>query len=190
MNKIDSYITAYMGEKAFSEENRLTLFALLDAYYYGIETDVGNDSDNDTLTFPNELSQNIDERESGIGNRLKNIEIDVNSSDGCFNTLMLAVGHADAPMVKFLLEHGADPNVWIGMDEEPNIPKQNWYLEDIDIQYMNESFGNEKCADYLDALIRTATVLTRYGRLNSFGGICLTVDKDGNGCFSGRKTLF
>lgn len=61
------------------------------------------------------------------------------TGNGCFNALMLAVGHADEAMTAFLLANGANPHTWPNMDELPEELRINYYLEDIDVHYMDES---------------------------------------------------
>ncbi len=40
-------------------------------------------------------------------------------------------------MTEFLIWNGANANYWPDMDEEPEYMRDNYYLEDIDIAYIN-----------------------------------------------------
>ena len=49
---------------------------------------------------------------------------------------------------------------------EESLPgESNYYLDDIDINYMNECFANDKDIDYLKALFQTALVLVEDAHL-------------------------
>ena len=47
--------------------------------------------------------------------------------------MLFATGCGDSYMVNYLLDKGADPNKWPGMDEEPEEYRKNGYLEDIEV---------------------------------------------------------
>ena len=168
------------------------VYSLIDTYYMYIVGDIeAEDSDLDP-PFPEELLQPIEDRESGIGSALK-ILLDeghnVNDSDDDFNALMLAVGSGDAPMVRFLIQHGADANSWPNMEE--SLPGEgNYYLDEIDINYMNECFANDKDIDYLKALSQTAFVLVEDAHLGPYSGFSLKIDENGTVSLGPAKTLF
>ena len=122
--------------------------------------------------------------------RLLDAGCDVDATDGGFNALMLAVSAGDAPMVQFLIKHGADANKWPDMGEVPSSGEGNYYLDDIDIHFMNECFANEKDVVYLKALHRTALVLTEEARLGPYRGHNLTIDEEGNVLLGPAKVLF
>ena len=133
------------------------------------------------MPFSGELKQPVEDRISGIIvalTQLINAGHDVNESDGFLNALMLAVGHGDAPMVQFLIEHGADVNTWPDMDKEPEWMRQNYYLKDIDIHYMDECFADDKDVEYMKALHQTALVLVGLGHLRPYSGHCLITPAD------------
>lgn len=144
--------------------------------YYDDYIDVLNESED--APYPKELTLPLKDRESGIYDAvtwLVEQGYNVNRGD-CFNPLMMAVGHADAPMTSFLLQHGADANYWPEMDKSSEPLHDNYYLEDIDIAYLNETWP--KSERYIDALLQTAKVLLQEGNTGSFFGICLVADAE------------
>ena len=66
------------------------------------------------------------------------------------------------------------------MGEEPEWMRQNYYLEDIDIHFMDECLADDKDLEYMKALHQTALVLSDVGHLGPYSGHCLTIDQDGN----------
>ena len=160
------------------------VYELIDTYYQQVAYSPPEDDDDmEEVLFSEELKQPVEDRISGIMTALTqilNAGHDINRSDGYFNAMMLAVGCGDAPMVQFLIEHGADVNTWPHMDKEPEWMRQNYYLEDIDIHFMDECFANDKDLEYMKALYQTALVLAKFGHLGPYTGHCLAVDEDGN----------
>lgn len=177
------------------ENPSASVYNLLDTYYQCVIGEIdkmADDVNREKEPFPEELLQTIEKRRSGIGialTRLLDDGYDIDGSDGYFNALMLAVGNADSPMVHYLLQHGADANSWPHMEE--SIPgERNYYLDDIDIQYMDECFANDKDIDYLKALQRTALVLVEDAHLGPYYGHSLTIDEEGNISLGPAKVLF
>ena len=159
------------------------IYELVDTYYqsviYKIDEYDENDEPEDT-SYPEELLKPLSERDSGIAEALSVLikqGYDVHESDGSFNALMLAVGSADEPMTAFLLANGADPHTWPDMDELPEEWRQNYYLEDIDIHYMDACYDHDE--DYKTALVRTAQTFVKMSGLKKFGGLCLLLKEDG-----------
>ena len=118
---------------------------LLDTYYRYVDSLEADDSYSEEFTIP------LEERKHGIYEALSwlvNEHYDFNAEYECESALALSVGYADAPMTSFLIQNGADANKWPYMGEIPGIPENNYYLEDIDIQYLNETWprteGNRK----------------------------------------------
>lgn len=177
------------------DDSAAQVFDLIDAYYQRVvdnsdEENKGSDLYNDGL-FPAELKQPVNERKSGICDAILYLlgkGCNINKAKGGFNAMMLAVGAADAPMVEFLLKNGATVHEWPDMTDDPN--SQNYYLESIDLGYMHEGFSNDPDQEYLDALMKTASVLVRVGGLRSFSGFCLTVDEEGHGSIAPAKVLY
>lgn len=134
-----------------------------------------------------ELRLALDRRPSGIGEALETLAAaGVNVRDEGDEVLRTAVGAGDAFFVEWLLEHGADPTVW--SDREPW--EQNWYLDEVDLIMMDESFSNDGKEEYIEMLAKTAAVLVKKGGLRNFGGYCFTVDEEGSISFFGPKVLF
>jgi len=159
------------------------IYELVDTYYqsviYKIDEYDENDEPEDT-SYPEELLKPLSERDSGIAEALSVLikqGYDVHESDGSFNALMLAVGSADEPMTAFLLANGADPHTWPDMDELPEEWRQNYYLEDIDIHYMDACYDHDE--DYKAALVRTTQTFVKMSGLKKFGGLCLLLTEDG-----------
>ena len=160
------------------------IYELIDTYYqcviYKVD-EYDDDKGPEDTSYPEELLKPLAERESGIAEALSVLidqGYDVHESDGCFNALMLAVGSADEPMTAFLLANGADPYTWPEMDELPEEWRENFYLEDIDIHFMDACSDHDEA--YKAALLRTAQTFVRLSGLRNVGGFCLLVDENGN----------
>ena len=63
-------------------------------------------------------------------------------------------------------------------------------MDDIDINYMNECFANDKDNDYLKALFQTALVLVEDAHLGPYSGFSLKIDEDGTVSLGPAKTFF
>ena len=156
---------------------------LIETYYQNVVyADIDLDDDCDETLFSAEFLLPPEERASGIGAALIQLldrgnDID-RPRDGS-NALMHAVGSGDAPMTHFLLLRGADPNSWPEMSEEPELGFGNWYLDEIDICYLNESICNDKNIDYLKGLYNTVLVLADEGHLGPYYGHCLVIEENG-----------
>ena len=159
------------------------IYKLVDTYYQCVIYEIDEYDENDEpedASYPEELLKPLSERDSGIEEALSVLikqGYDVHESDGCFNALMLAVGSADEPMTAFLLADGADPHTWPDMDELPEERRQNYYLKDIDIHYMDACYDHDE--DYKAALVRTAQTFVKMSGLKNFGGLCLLLTEDG-----------
>ncbi len=160
------------------------IYELIDTYYQCVISKVdeydGDEEPEDT-SYPEELLKPLAERESGIAEALSVLidqGYDVHESDGCFNALMLAAGSADESMTAFLLANGADPYTWPDMDQMPEEWRENFYLEDIDIHYMDAC--NDRDEAYRTALLHTAQTFVRVSGLRNVAGLCLLVDENGN----------
>ena len=126
------------------------IYELVDTYYqcviYKID-EYDDDEEPTDASYPEELLYQLPERQSGIFEAMSMLisqGYDVNESDGCFNALMLAVGHADEAMTAFLIANGANPHTWPNMDELPEEQRMNYYLEDIDVHYMDACFDHDE----------------------------------------------
>ncbi len=141
---------------------------LLDAYYQNCIGSMDDDDD----SYPEEFTIPLKDRHYGIYEALlwlANEHFDFNSEYEGESALMMAVECADAPMTSFLIQNGADANKWPDMEELPDIPKSNYYLEDIDIKYLNECWPRTE--RYIKALLETARVLLDEGKTGSFKGV-------------------
>ncbi len=129
-------------------------------------------SDNRNAPYPEELTIPLKERDYGICEALSWLvmeKYDFNTEYEGDSPLMISVGYADEPMTSFLIQNGADANKWPNMGEFPEIPEENFYLVDIDIQYLNECWPRTE--RYIKALLETAKVLLKEGETGSFNGI-------------------
>ena len=198
MTTINFKLKAVLNRIESGELKTACVYHLLDTYYQCVIGKIDEIDDLDDLVdlddnspFPAEFFQSVESRSSGIGIALSHLlesGHDIDSADGGFNALMIAVGCGDAPMVRFLIEHGADANTWPEMEEDP--PTGNYYLDDIDIHFMDESFANDKDLEYMKALHRTALVLVEDAHLGPYHGHCLTIDDEGNVALKQAETLF
>ena len=151
------------------------VYKILCAYY---DAYIEKNANEESNLFPEELLLPLEQRTSGIVEVMEWLVkegFDLNEGEG-FNPLMMAVGHADAAMTSFLIQNGADANYWPDMEEIPESYRDNYYLEDIDIAYYNESW--ELTENYVMALLNTAKVLLEKGKTGSFYGLCLSADAE------------
>ncbi len=195
VNHLDCKLETIMRNIENGKLKTACVLELVDTYYQSViwkSDEMDNKTfDCDREPFPVEFSVPVEERDSGIGVALMQLidkGQDVDVSEGGFNALMLAVGEGDALMVRFLIQHGADADSWPEMDEDPSA--SNFYLDDIDIHYMNESFANDKDQEYMEALHRTALVLAEDAHLGPYVGHCLTIDKAGTVTLRPARVLF
>ena len=191
---MDPKLTGFLNQIRKDGVDFGSLVHLLDTYYQNVIYKVDENAVDDPYDgpFPVELTLPLEKRESGIYDAVSFLlenGCDINGSDGCFNALQRAVGQADAPMAGYLMMHGADATTWLEMDEEPWVDKQNYYLESIDINYMNESFANDTDKRFYKALYQTALVLEKHAHLGPFYGYSLMIDEDGNVTVDGAKVL-
>ena len=181
---INPHLEEFLRDVEDHKVDVAAVYGLIDTYYQKVAyTSPESDDDMEDVSFSEELKQPVEDRVSGIivaVTRLLNSGHDANEPYGGFNAMMLAVGHGDAPMVQFLIEHGVDVNTWPEMDEEPEWMRQNFYLEDIDIHYLDECLANDKDFEYMKALHQTALVLAKSGHLGPYSGHCLKISVDGN----------
>lgn len=195
---MDSKLIAFLNSVDNGEGSLACVYHLLDTYYHGTVGKIGelngeDDAVYEKSTFPEEFLLPVEDRDSGIGFALTHLldeGYDVDGTDGYFNALMLAVGSGDAPMVHFLIKHGADVNSWPGKGEEPALGENNYYLDDIDIHYMDGCFANDKDIMYLEALHRTALALVESAHLGPYSGYSLKISEDGTVSLGPAQVLF
>ena len=94
--------------------------------------------------------------------------------DGMTETaLMHAVCRHDYYLTKYLLEHGADPGVWLFTKEHYETrDREYWLMDELDISIMNGDKG-----DAAAVTLRVAQLLWEYG-LRDWSGYCIDIDKD------------
>ena len=159
--------------------NKNQLIYLLDNYYQCVIYNIDELTDDeiyekDDEFFPEELTLPLENRKSGILEALNlvlNINPNVNENTGSENALMVAVGNSDSFIVEYLIAKGANPLKWPNLEED----ETNYYLDDLDIHYMNYSFENRKDEIYEKALFNTAKSLVSKGNLSDYQGYCLRV---------------
>lgn len=161
------------------------IYELIDTYYQNVvwridEID-GFDNLPENPPFPEEFFQSVDTRVTGIGEAIEQLlkaGYDIDEPEYGFNALMLAVGEGDAPMVRYLISHGADANTWPGI--EGRLPfERNYYLDDIDIHYMDKCFDRNCDPNYVKAFYHTALVLAEDAHLGPYYGFCLEINESG-----------
>lgn len=159
--------------------NKNQLIYLLDNYYQCVIYKIDELTDEEIYekedeSFPEELVLPLENRKSGILEALNlvlQMNPNVNENTDSENALMIAVGNADSFIVEYLLEKGANPLKWPNPEED----ETNYYLNDLDIHYMNYSFENRKDEIYEKALFNTANSLVSKGNLPDYQGYCLSV---------------
>lgn len=198
---MDGELFAVVQEARQSDDKQNWFYKLLDTYYQQCVMHIGSTLDvpddeipEDDWPINEEVLLDVALRPSGIETAIQalfSFGNDINGSGGHFNALMLAVGYADYYMTRYLLDHGADPHIWPDTGDPPEWIEQNYYLESLDIAYMNWRFegGNDE-SGFIDAVVHTAELLASQGGLRDFEGICLKVDHQGSVSFSGPHYRF
>lgn len=85
--------------------------------------------------------------------------------------LVVAVHDEDYYLTEYLLEHGADPKVWLFDDRDPGEQYETYLIDHMDISLLDskgERFGN---------LCKIAALLVGHG-FEDYGGHCIEVDKE------------
>ncbi|MBP5424274.1 MAG: hypothetical protein J6Y78_17720 [Paludibacteraceae bacterium] len=164
--RIEGLMQNFIPRIKAGEINKETAVAELLDVYYQEWVDIYDDE-----VFPEEFIIPLKDRDCGIYEALSWLAIekyDFDADFGGWSPLMQSVECADAPMTYFLIQNGADANKWPDMGEMPDWPEENYYLEDIDIKYLNESWPRTE--RYIKALLETAKVLLKEGGTGSYGG--------------------
>ena len=158
------------------------VYEALSSYYYTqyVQDEDSPDYDESAVLFDHGIP--LEERKSGILEKIEKLlaeGVDLNNAPDGDYPLMSAVGNHDALMTRYLIQHGADCRKWLADDDEPEPYRGNWYLEDLDIAGLNESFVTSPNRELFQALFDTACVLVIDGGLQEpFGGYCLKVTED------------
>ncbi len=85
--------------------------------------------------------------------------------------LSIAVCAEDYYITKYLLEHGANPKVWLFDESRSWKQHEDWLIEHMDVR-MIDSKGKQ-----FDNELRIAALLAKHG-LDDFGGLCISIDKN------------
>ena len=94
--------------------------------------------------------------------------------DGITETaLMRAVCWHDYYLSKYLLEHGADPGVWLSAKEDhEKRDRDYWLMDELDISILQGDKG-----DAATVTLHIAQLLWEYG-LRDWRGLCIDIEKD------------
>ena len=94
--------------------------------------------------------------------------------DGMTETpLMQAVCNHDYYLTQYLLEHGADPGVWLFSKQEyEKRDREYWLMDELDISIMNGDKG-----EAAGVVLSVAQLLWEYG-LRDWSGYCIDIDMD------------
>ena len=111
---------------------------------------------------------------------------DPNAGDEDF-PLMRAVGNLDAHMTDFLICSGANAH-W-DLDDGIQFGCGNWYVDELDVIALDESFANDRDVKVFDAILATAQVLARHG-VRDVHTHCVSIDDDGTVTVEKARVLF
>ena len=152
------------------------LFFFLDSYYqhdaYGYDDveDVPEDAIAEEINLP------LDKRQSGILAQMEWLLAQgANINDGGeWLPLMLAVGNLDVAMTEYLLDHGADPN-YAGEDDGVPYGCGNYYIDDLDIAALDESFVTALDRNVFDRILQIAVLFAKHG-VTDVHTHCISID--------------
>ena len=177
------------------------IYHLLEEYYENVVWKLDEATDFDALydedvPYPEEFFLEVKNRPCGIYDAVMALlheGYDINECADQSSALVPAVGAADARMVKFLIDCGADAGRYPNESGIAPESEQNWYLDELDDQYSTitmEEWDPEYKADQKKAILQTLLVLVRDGGLRSYGGLCIMVDESGHGSIGPARPLF
>ena len=152
------------------------LFFFLDSYYqhdvYGYD-DVEDVPENATAE---EINLPLDKRQSGILEQMEwMLAQGANVNDGGeWLPLMLAVGNLDVAMTEYLLNHGADPH-YAGEDDGIPYGCGNYYIDDLDIAALGESFVSAPDRNVFDRILQIAVLFAKLG-VTDVHTHCISID--------------
>ena len=136
----------------------------LSLYYENIYSELDED------VFNSELCDDLFGREPELLESLSwfyENGFDFNAEHDIATPLGYAVMEADAPMVEYLILHGAEP-----LDNNNKDTKNNYYMEDLDVQLLQHLRGGE----HFNAILQTARMLAKNGV--TYGNyLCIEIDR-------------
>lgn len=141
-----------------------------DVYGYGDIEDVPENAVAEELKLP------LKDRPSGIldqMNWLLDHGADVNAG-GEWLPLMDAVGSLDVAMTEYLLEHGANPH-YAGRDDGIPYGCGNYYIDELDIIALDESFVSNPDKSVFDRVLQIAVLFAKQG-VTDVHTHCISID--------------
>jgi len=90
--------------------------------------------------------------------------------------LMMAVCNQDFYLTKYLLEHGADPGLWLFQPDDCDdlrLGKEYWLMDEMDIAIINGSKGKQA-----DIILSIAHLLWKHGLNGDWSGYCINIDPE------------
>ena len=122
------------------------------------------------------VSMPLVDRPSGILAKLEWLfahGADVNAG-GEWLPLMQAVGNLDVAMTAYLLDHGADPH-YAGEDDGIPYGCGNYYIDDLDIALLDESFVSDPDKSVFDRVLQIAVLFAKHG-VTDVHTHCISID--------------
>ena len=163
INEIKAHIEAGKDINQFHGE-KTALFCFLDSYY---QLDINDDE---------ELQLPLAQRKGNVCNHLKWLFVhgaDINGGND-WKPLMLAVGNLDVAMTEYLLNRGADPHYDLPNEGIP-YGCGNYYIDNLDIAALDESFEAHPDKAVFDRILRIAVLLARHG-VSDVHTHCISID--------------
>ena len=157
--EIKAHVAAGQNINEFSNDAAV-LYIFLDEYYRCSPCDC-DDAENLSNREP---SMPLVDRPSGILAKLEWLfahGADVNAG-GEWLPLMQAVGNLDVAMTAYLLDHGADPH-YAGEDDGIPYGCGNYYIDDLDIALLDESFVSDPDKSVFDRVLQIAVLFAKHG---------------------------
>ncbi len=136
----------------------------------------------------------LEKRESGILEKIEKLlaeGVDLNDAmDGDY-PLENAVLNIDAPMVRYLIQHGADCRKYRFGYDDTEIKEISGYFEAINEIAEEESGTTTENPEKFKALCDIARILVKEGGLRGpFSGACFKITEDGEISFKPARPLF
>ena len=173
-DKIKKFVESGHDINSFCEDGAI-LCEFLEEYYHFVVYDPNIEYDDDY--YAEELWLPLDERPSKILEQMKWLVdhgADLNDG-GEWLPLMPPVAHLDYAMIEFLLENGA--NAHYDSNEDGDIPYGcgNYYIDDLDVTLLNQSFEPNAQKKVFDQVLKIATLFAKYGVTDVYTH-CVSID--------------